>query len=102
MNLLKTWDHNKPKCIKTVCGSGRKPTKLKIQKKSEEENIIKNIRNIFKLKKENEAIKDRTIRDIKTLFELQKEDYYKLVRVGNVWNNNYIKYESNDDKNKNL
>ena len=29
------------------------------------------------------------IRDIKTLFE-QQEDYYKPVRVGNFWNNNYI------------
>ena len=29
------------------------------------------------------------IRDIKTFFE-QQEDYYKPVRVGNFWNNNYI------------
>ena len=32
------------------------------------------------------------IRDIKTFFE-QQEDYYKPVRVGNFWNNNYIQYE---------
>ena len=44
------------------------------------------MRNLFKLKKENKAIKD----------------YYKLVRVGNFWNNNYIKYESSSDRNKNL
>ena len=29
-----------------------------------------------------------------------EEDYYKPVRVGNFWNNNYIKYESNADKHK--
>ena len=41
------------------------------------------------------------IRDIRTLFE-QQEDYYKPKRVNNFWNNNYIKYESNGDKNRNL
>ena len=28
--------------------------------------------------------------------------YYKPIRVGNFWNNNYIEYESNGDINKNL
>ena len=80
----------------------RNQVKLKIQKQSEDSiSIIKIIRNLFKLKKENEAIKDRIIRDIKTLFK-QEEDYYKPVRVSNLWNNNYIEYESNGDKNKNL
>ena len=55
----------------------------------------------MKLKKENEAIKDRIIRDVETFFE-QEEDYYKPVRAGNFWNSNYIKYESNGDRNKNL
>ena len=50
-------------------------------------------------KKEYEAIKDKTIREIKTLSE-QEDDYYKSIRVGNSWNNNYIEYESNDDKYK--
>ena len=36
-----------------------------MQKQSEEGNIIKNIRNLFKLKR-IEAIKDRIISDIKT------------------------------------
>ena len=36
------------------------------------------------------------------LFEQQQEDYYKPRRVSNFWNNNYIKYESNGDKNRNL
>ena len=62
----------------------------------------KKTRNLFKLQKENEAIKDRTIRDIRTAFEQQEEDYYKLVRVENFWNKNYIEYESNGDRNKHL
>ena len=67
-----------------------------------EGSIIKNVRNLFKLKRENEAIKDRKVRDIKTLFKQQEEDYYKLVRVGNFWNNYYIECERNSDRNKNL
>ena len=42
------------------------------------------------------------IRDIKTLF-LQEEEYYcKTVIISNVRNNDYIKYESNSDRNKNV
>ena len=70
-------------------------------KKQPKENMIKSIRNLFKLKKENLTIKDRIIRDIRTLFELG-DDYYKPIRVGNFLNNNYIEYESNGDRNKNL
>ena len=44
---------NKP-CI----GKERDQAIKKTQKQSEERNIIKDIRNLFKLKKENEAIKD--------------------------------------------
>ena len=64
-------------------GSKRKPSKLKIQKKFEEENIMKNIRNLFKLKNKNETMKGRTFRYMKTLSERQEEDYYKPVRVDN-------------------
>ena len=53
----------------------------------------------LKSKKENEAIKDRILRDINTLFE-KEDDYYKPVRMGNFWNNSYIEYESNGDRNK--
>ena len=49
----------------------------------------------------NRLIKDRIIRDIRTHFA-QEEDYYKPKRVSNFWNNNYIEYESNGDKNRNL
>ena len=43
------------------------------------------------------GIKDQ----IMSLFK-QEDDYYKLTRVGNIWYNNYIEYESNSDKNRNL
>ena len=66
-----------------------------------EENIIRRIKNVFKLKKESEAIKVRIIRVIRTLFE-KEDDYYKQTRLDNFWNNNYIKYKSNSDRNKNL
>ena len=46
-------------------------------------------------------MKNRMIRDIRTLFE-QEEDYYKPKRLNNFWNNNYIEYENNGDKNRNL
>ena len=87
---------------------------------SEEEKIIKDIRNLFRLKKElnytaikdirnlfrqekeTKAIKDRIRRDIKTVFEHKEENYYKPVRVNNFWSNNYIEYESNGDRNKTL
>ena len=58
----------------------------------------------WRKKKQNEKIiKDKIIADIRTLFEQEKEeDYYKPKRVSNFWNNNYIEYESNSGKNKNL
>ena len=31
---------------------------------------------------------------------IKDKHYYKAVRVVNAWNNNYIKYESNRDRNK--
>ena len=55
---------------------------------------------MFQTEKENETIKDRIIRNSKTLFE--QEDYYKSIKVSNFRNGNYIKYESNEDRNKSL
>ena len=64
---------------------------------------IKDIRNHFRLEKETKVIKDKTLRDIKNLFEHEEEkDYYKLVRVSNIWGNNYIESKINDDRNKTL
>ena len=47
--------------------------------RSEEENIIKNIRNLFRLGKETKEVKDKRLRDIENLFE----EYYKPVTVNN-------------------
>ena len=58
---------------------GNKPSELKIQIQPED-NIIKNIRNLFQIKNENEQIKGRIIRDIKNLLEQEGEDY-EPVRV---------------------
>ena len=51
----------------------------------EEENIIKDLRNLFRLKKEIKEIKDMVLRNIKNLFTYEKEEenYYKLVRLNN-------------------
>ena len=43
------------------------------------------------------------LRDIRNLFEHEEEEsYYKPIRVGNFWINNYIEYKSNDDSDKTL
>ena len=45
----------------------------------------------------------RLIRDIRTFLEQQEEkNYYKLKKVSNFWNNNYIEYKSNGDRYRNL
>ena len=47
-------------------------------------------------------IKHRKIIDIRILLEQQEEkDYYKPKIVSSFWNNNYIKYESNDYRSRN-
>ena len=70
----------------------------------EEDNIIKDIRNIFRQEKKTKAIKDRILRDIKNLFQHKEreENYYKPVRVSNFWSNNYIDYENSGDRKKNI
>ena len=84
----------------------------------EEENIIKDILNLFRLKKElkytlfidiknlsrlekeTKAIKDRILTGIQNFFEHQKEaNYYKAARVNIFWSNNYTEYEGNGDRN---
>ena len=55
---------------------------------------VKGIRNLFRLEIQNKAIKDRMIRDIRNLFEHEEEDYYKPVTAGNFWSNNHDEYES--------
>ena len=75
------------------------------KQKQFEESIINIIKNLFILQKEKKKEKEkeityRIIRDIRTLFEQEYDDYYKPKRVNNFWNNNYIEYESNGDRNK--
>ena len=60
-------------------------------------NIIKRIRNLFAIKTENKATKDRIIRDIRTLLK-EEDNYFRPIKAGNVWNNNYIEYKSNGIK----
>ena len=60
---------------------------------------IKNKRYLFKLKKEKEAIKGNKNRNFKTLFE-EGNFFFKPVRVGNSWKNNYIYYGSRGYINK--
>ena len=61
-------------------------------------NTGKDIRNLCGLKKDFKAVKNRIIRDIRKLFENEEEDYYKPVRVGDLWSNNYFEYESISDR----
>ena len=86
----------------------------------EEENIIKDIRNLFRLKKElnytamkdirnlfrqekeTKAIKYRILRYSKNLFEHEVENCYKPARLNIFWSNNYIEYESNGHRSKTL
>ena len=68
------------------------------------DNLIRDITNLFKQEKETKAIKYRILWHIKNLFEHEKEEenYDKPVRWNNFWSNNYIEYESNGETNKTL
>ena len=63
---------------------------------------MKKKRNLFKLEEENKPIKDKIIIDIINLLELKNDDYYKLERVWKFFITNYIEYESNGDRHKNI
>ena len=69
-----------------------------ILKKEIGDNTGKDIRNLCGLKKDFKAVKNKIIRDIRKLFEHEEEDYYKPVRVGDLWSNNYFEYESISDR----
>ena len=75
---------------------------MKKIKKKIEDNTHKDVKSLFRLKKEKEAIKGKKIIDIRKRFELENEggNYYKPIRVDNFQSNNYIKYQSNGDRNK--
>ena len=65
------------------------------QKQEQNDVAIKDIRNLFRLKKKVKGIKDTVLRNIKNLFEYEnkEESYYKQVRVHSFWSNNYIEYK---------
>ena len=71
-------------------------------KKEQNYNAIKDIRNLFRQEKEIKAIKDRILRDIKNPFEHEKEEenYYKPLRVYHFWSNSYIEYKRVGDKDR--
>ena len=83
--------------------TGKKP---KIIRDKLTDNTINNVRKLFETEEKEEEekiIKDKIIRDIKTFFGQRKEEgYYEPKRVSNFWNNNYIEYEGNGYKNRNL
>ena len=72
--------------------------RLKKLKKEINDATIKCIRNIFRLKNENKTIKGRIIRDIRNLFEHKEGNYYKPVKVNNFQTNNFIEYKSKGDR----
>ena len=79
-----------------------------VKDKKIDDNLIKDKKNLFRLKK---YIYETIIKDVKNLFKLKKikqlkiekeheeKDYYKPVRAGSFWSNNYIEYD-NDNLNK--
>ena len=78
-------------------------TKNQIERSIAKDNIIKDIRNLFRLEKEkHNGIKDEVLRHRRTLFESDREDCYERIRIGNAFISNYIEYESNGDKDKTL
>ena len=47
-------------------------------------------------------IDDEIFRDRRTLFGLDGRDYYRRRRLDNAFSSDYIRYESNGDKDKTL
>ena len=58
------------------------------------------IMNLFKTKEYSKPEREKKQSEENVI--KQKDDYYKPKRKGNFWNNNYIEYESSNDRNKNL
>ena len=70
-----------------------------------EENLLELEKKFSRLKKyrDYDDAEYKGIRDIWNLFNQSiDKDYYKPIKTNSTFNGNYIKYESNGDKNKNL
>ena len=59
-----------------------------MKKKKEEKRKRKEKNGKKEKKRKKKKINERIIRDVWTTFE-QEDDYYKPIRVGNIWNNSY-------------
>ena len=68
-------------------------------------NLLELEENLFKPKRYHnyDDTEYKGIRDVKDLFDLPiVEDYYKAIVINSAFNNNYIQYESKENKQKNL
>ena len=93
-----TKSYNIPTHVNNIYGDVNQQKRNR-NKKQLIDNIIKNVRHLLRLKKNNQ--KKNNQRHYKSLFE-QEEHYYKPVRIGNLYSNNYIEYELSGDINKTL
>ena len=71
----------------------------KKKKKKIDQNLTELIESLFKLNKYYDDLEYKGIRHIKDLYDEIDEGYYKPIKASN---SNYIEYESNGDKDKNL
>ena len=61
------------------------------------------IKEIIKIPHNSKIKRDRKIEEIeKILYELKEEDYYKPIKINNVFNDYISEYQSNGDKDKTL
>ena len=64
---------------------------------------LKDMRRLYKVeKKKDNGINDNALKDMRIMFESDNKDYYQPVRFTNAFDDNFIEYESNGDKDKRL
>ena len=78
----------------------KKMSEYGLLKALEESENLKPPKTIKEIRKENYDI-DKIIRDLRTLYE-SDEDYYETRKITDAFNDNYVEYESNADKDKRL
>ena len=84
--MMKNLRPGEEKIIKDISSLFRLKNKLNYA-------AVKDIRDLFGQEKGTKTIKETIFRDIKNYFELEEkeeENYYKTVKVNNIWSNNYI------------
>ena len=86
-----------------------KVRKIEVYKRMSEDELLKALeesekpkppKTIKEIRKENYD-SDKIIRDVRALYE-SDEDYYELKKIKVAFNDNYVEYESNEDKDKRL